>query len=159
MDGLSEYSTAVIRLFPDYAESAIWFAIGVVRYEDAHLSPELQEDMKSWEASFYADLDTFNGWRSPESAESFAKNGLLLAGRLADELGKDFEVEVDADVAGRRMRRFRSDSVATNLSAAKAFRAIADRSKAEHDSIQKRIAEGHTYRWAAHPSELAPGSD
>jgi hypothetical protein len=144
---LSEYATKVVRLFPDYADSPMWFSMGPVSFELAHLSDQLEVDLKAWDASYYADGDPFKGWSSPEAAEAFSQEGLRLARLLAEEIGEIFEVEVDADAASRRKVRFRGHSSLANPEAALAFRLMAEATQAHFDEIQKRVAEGGTFGW------------
>jgi len=152
---LSEYSTSVVRLFPDYGESPIWFAIGYVTYERAHLSEALESDLREWEKSFYRDHDDHNHWNAPQAGEASAQRGLELAERLSIELGDTFVVEADTDAKGRRKKRFRSTGPATNSEAAEAFRTRSDRLVAQFARVQELTAQGHSFGWTAH----APESD
>jgi hypothetical protein len=149
---LSEYATKVVRLFPDYAESPMWFSMGPVSFEHAHLSDQLETELRAWEASYYADGDPFKGWSSPEAAMAFSQEGLRLARILAEEIGENFEVEVDADAVGRKKVRFRGHSSLANPEAALAFRLMAEGTQAHFDEIQRRIALGETFGWTASQS-------
>lgn len=76
----------VVRLFLGHAESPLWAAGGPISYEDSHLSSQLIEDLRSWEASFYG-----GGARGSDVVAS----GQELGRRLASELGHRFVVSVD----------------------------------------------------------------
>lgn len=76
----------VVRLFLCHAESPLWAAGGPISYEDSHLSSQLIEDLRSWEASFYG-----GGARGSDVVAS----GQELGRRLASELGHRFVVSVD----------------------------------------------------------------
>ena len=44
---VSEYATTVVRLFPDYAGSVIWFP-GPVSYDETQLDSQLIADLQTW---------------------------------------------------------------------------------------------------------------
>jgi hypothetical protein len=155
MEQLSEYATLVVRLFPDYGESPIWFAIGYVTYERAQLSEALESDLREWDESFYRDHDDHSRWNTPQAGEVFVQRGLELAERLSVELGDTFVVEADTDVRGHRKKRFRSTRAPTNSKASESFRARSDRVVAQLARVQKLTAQGHSFGWTAH----APESD
>jgi hypothetical protein len=163
VDGLNEYATVVVRLFPDYGVSPLWFAIGNLTYEQAALTEELTRDLRRWEASFYDNFDSQSHWSSAEAAREFVSIGQALAARLADELGHTFEVEVDSGVTGESAQRFRGGRVPTNLKAARAFRAMSDKQVAAFARVRTLQQAGHSFHWSAMAprsgSRFAPSSE
>jgi 8-oxo-dGTP pyrophosphatase MutT (NUDIX family) len=145
----SEYMTTVVRLFPDSADSPIWFAIGPVDYEDVRLTDSLEADLRAWEAAFYRDYEFTKGWKSDAAAASYFESGLALAERLADEFGTTFEVEFIAEDPYRGKHRFRSPVAATNAAAADAMRARSDDELAWSAEMSELQAQGHTLRLVA----------
>lgn len=65
----------VVRMFPDYADSVLWFG-GPVEYRFSCLTPEL--------------------------VRQFTEEGEHLAHRVADELGDRYEVELKSYTQGYR---------------------------------------------------------
>jgi hypothetical protein len=124
---VSEYATTVIRLFPDYAESVIWFS-SPVPYEETQLDDRLIADLRTWEASYYAGLSSDLSWRAPGLEARFRADGLELARRLADQIGDDFQVEYDL---GWSRRRVRGTGPARNPAAALAFHRLAGNAREE----------------------------
>ncbi len=59
---LSEYETRVVRIFPDYATTVIWFFFPV-DYDRAGLDSELITAMSAWERSYCEGLDSQMTWR------------------------------------------------------------------------------------------------
>jgi hypothetical protein len=154
MDDPGDYLRSVVRVFPDYANTVIWFAPGPVRYEDARVTDELRDAMVAWEKAWYADLSDDFHFSSPEVARSLAAEGRRLATWLSTELGENFEVEVLLDEVGGGHDRLRGEGPGTNPAAVAAFRGMAAEDKAEHDRIQVLIADGAQFTWiAGHPSD------
>lgn len=114
----------VVRLFPDYADSTLWFGPThyPVDYADTHLTPELLSDLERWEQSYYDGLTDEPGrdldWRSADLETAFEAEGRRLAQLVATELGSDFGVQLVTE----REELFRSAAQATNPAAADAFR-------------------------------------
>jgi hypothetical protein len=149
-----EYLTSVIRLFPDYAESVIWFAIGLVSYDDAKITSELRLEMDAWEKLYYQAQTNDSRWHTPEDRLRFNAEGRRLAERLAEELGSRFEVEVD--VYENEQVRIRSNDAPTNLDAAAAFEAIAGELREFDKRIQRATEAGASFGWYAYgPDEDA----
>ncbi|MFF2053919.1 hypothetical protein ACFVU2_20100 [Leifsonia sp. NPDC058194] len=146
MDDAVEYLTAVVQVFPDYADSVIWFSPGPVAYEDAHISRELARDLQDWDDRYYTILDDYHEVREEFSA-AFDADGRALAGRLSDELGDAFAVEYLSTDGDRTT--YRRDHPGRNPEAVAAFARMADE---EHDAAA-RIAEaqrdGGVFRWVA----------
>jgi len=78
MGAISEYATTVVRLFPDYAESVIWFD-SPVSYEESRLDARLITDLQMWEASYYAGLTSGYSWRTAGLETRFRTEGARLA--------------------------------------------------------------------------------
>ncbi len=95
----------VVRMFPDYADTVLWFD-GPVDYAECGLSERLIRDLRRWEQGYYDALDDLE-WRTPELAARFTKDGTRLAQQVARELGAGFEVEFRSYENGAGVRRFR----------------------------------------------------
>ena len=128
----SEYATSVVRLFPDYAGTVIWF-IGPIAYGETRLDAGLVADLQAWEASYYAGLTSDYSWRSPDVEAHFNKLGAGLARRLADQIGDQFQVQYAFDEAHRRVR---AAGPARNPKAAAAFQQLADQARAEWTQLR-----------------------
>lgn len=154
---VSEYATTVVRLFPDYAESVIWFS-GPVAYEQTRLDADLVADLRAWDASYYAGL-TDHEWSSPELAARHLRAGARLARRVADQIGDAFEVEHDL---GSTHRRVRAAGPACNPAAAAAFHEMAERARAEWAALREVVEHarrsGETLAWSAEPGDPPPTS-
>ncbi|MGO4103626.1 hypothetical protein AB4Y63_06715 [Leifsonia sp. YAF41] len=131
MERAGEQRTSVVRMFPDYANTVLWFVVGPVRYSESALSPTLVRELEEWEQSYYDGLTPDYEWRSPERGEQVSAEGERLAQLVADELGSEFEIDF-AD------RRFRSTSAADNPNAATAFRDLAAHFRAERERIDRQ---------------------
>jgi hypothetical protein len=147
MDDPGGYLRFVVRVFPDYANTVIWFAPGPVHYEDARVTDELRDAMVAWEKAWYDDLSDDFHPSSPEVARSLAAEGRRLATWLSTELGENFEVEVLLDEVDGRNDRLRGSGPGTNPAAVAAFRRMAAEDKAEHDRIQALVAGGAKLTW------------
>lgn len=156
MDDPGEYLRSVVRVFPDYADTVIWFAPGPVRYEDAHVSTELRDAMIAWEQAWYDDLSEDFQFSSPAAARSLAVEGHRLATLLSAELGENFEVEVLLDSVGRQNERLRGTGPGTNIEAVAAFRGMAAKHKADSDRIRALIADGAQFIWTARSKSDSP---
>ncbi|MCU1479853.1 MAG: hypothetical protein JWQ19_639 [Subtercola sp.] len=80
MTDAAEYLGTVVRVFPDYAETVLWFAPGPVSYEESHLTDTLVAEMIEWEAAYYASLTELFEWRTGVDIFDFDKKGLRLFG-------------------------------------------------------------------------------
>ena len=149
MGAVSEYATTVVRLFPDYADSVIWFR-GPVSYEATHLDARLIADLQTWDATYYAGLSSDYSWRTPQLMTQFHAEGARLARRLADQLGDGFLVEYDL---GESHRRVRGAGPARNPDAAAAFSRLADAAGEEWAELKQMAdqaaKDGHTLEWRA----------
>ena len=119
----------VVRLFPDYAGSVLWFP-HPVDYALTRLDGGLVTDLIRWEIDYYDGLDADCRWRTPAHATAFTADGVALALRLALQLGSGFDVEFASYEPGVAVRRFRSELLPDNAGAAAAFTALAARSEA-----------------------------
>ncbi|MBC7761490.1 MAG: hypothetical protein H7201_06775 [Candidatus Saccharibacteria bacterium] len=109
-----EYLRSVVRVFPDYADTVLWFVPGPVDYEDAHLTPQLTSDMKAWEASFYANETDVGAWRPGFDADAYEAEGLRLCQCLAEELGDLVGVEYRSGQEGAKRVILRGTGEGTN---------------------------------------------
>jgi hypothetical protein len=114
----------VVRLFPDYAGSVLWFP-QPVDYAISGLEAALVTDLIRWEIAYYDALDADSNWLSTHLASGFTADGVALALRLAVQLGAGFDIEFATYEAGVATRRFRSEFPADNPRAAAVFTALA----------------------------------
>ncbi|MBX0300782.1 hypothetical protein K2F54_12440 [Cryobacterium sp. 1639] len=128
----------VVRLFPDYAGSVLWFP-HPVDYTVSCLDGGLVTDLIRWEIDYYDALDADFQWRTPAHAADFTAAGVALALRLALQLGSGFDVEFASYEPGVTTRRFRSELAPDNPRAAAAFTALAELPAAAHTAPLDRI--------------------
>ena len=141
-----EYLRSVVRVFPDYAGTVLWFAPGPVDYEDAHLSPELTLAMRAWEKLF----DEYLSYGAPRSGldeTAWDEEGLRLCRALADELGNLVGVEYHSAQEGAKKIVVRGIGNGTNPEARAAFQAMIAESEREEARFEQLKAEGHTFTW------------
>lgn len=153
MDNLEVPLPFVVRMFPDYADTVLWFR-EPIDYEDAKLSAGLTEDLKRWEQSFYEGLNRDYEFKSEALARKSVEEGKVLAQRVADELGENFVIELQEDDPNGR---YRAKGPALNTEAAAAFDALALKLQAEDEEVARCIEaarRGESPRWYAY----APGS-
>ena len=131
----------VVRMFPDYAGTVLWYGGGPVDYEDAHLPAELVTDLEAWEALHDDGLDDEMEWQSRDLEKAYAAKGEELARRVADALGSTFVIEG----AGGKVR---SDGPSTSPAAAEAFTALADEHEAEYNERARMVADGAELSWS-----------
>lgn len=146
MDDPLEYLTTVVRVFPDYADSVIWFAPGPVEYEDACLSDDLIRDLRAWDDRYYTILDDDHDVRE-EFRESFDADGLALAHRLSAELGDAFAVEYLSWSDGPTT--LRGVGPASNPEAVAAFSRMAEVERADYATVAEGKPRGSILRWLA----------
>jgi hypothetical protein len=149
-----EYFTTVIRIFPDYAGSVIWFAMGPVSYDDAKISSQLRRDMEAWEDFYYPAQTEEFGWRRREDGEWFTAEGRRLAERLAGEVGSRFEVEFR--VYRNKKVRVSSNAEPSNPEAAEAFESIAREFREFDERIERDTRAGSSFGWFAYGSDEDP---
>jgi hypothetical protein len=145
----SAYLRSVVRVFPDYADSVLWFVGGPVAYTEAELTDSLVTDMTAWEISYYAGIGEDLEWRSSDLKTHHYREGLRLARSLSDELGDAFEVEVFALGRNREEHkiRLRGQRQGSNSRAIAAFQERVARDEARHARIDKLKANGSTLGW------------
>lgn len=147
---VDEYATTVVRLFPDYANSVLWFP-GPLAYEETRLDAQLIEDLKAWEASYYAGVAPTYSWQNLALEAEFVAEGARLARRLAAEIGDEFQVEHDR--SGGRPRRVRGRGPARNPDAAAALHEMARAATAERNEVRRVVDQarraGQTLEWRA----------
>jgi hypothetical protein len=150
--GPFKYATRIVRMFPDYAESVIWFS-DPVAYEESRLTADLVAELRSWDARYYTGLTEDFKWRSQETLHTFNRDGLALAHRVAAEIGSSFEVQYRSFEDGA-VAMLRSDYPATNADAEAAFQKRAQESREEWAAIRARAAVHHAPqpgRWGRAP--------
>jgi hypothetical protein len=146
-----DYSTRIVRVFPDYAKTVIWFG-GPFSYPETGLSDALIERMKAWEDSYYAALTDDLKWRSVEESERFDAEGMELAHELAVEIGPDFEVEYRSFATAVVTTQLSGRGSASNPAAQQAFSARAEMSRAERATAQAQRSAATDLRWYAQGS-------
>jgi hypothetical protein len=133
------YATRIVRVFPDYANSVIWFS-DPVGYDETRLSEGLVARLMAWEASYYSGLTENLEWRSPDLLHLLSSEGLELARAVAHEIGPEFEVEYRSFEDVRATALLRSEGSASNPSARDAFAARAASARKEWAATRERDA-------------------
>lgn len=142
------YATRIVRIFPDYADSVVWFS-DPVPYGETRLTAELIERLSTWETSYYAALtDTFE-WSGRISLHDFDRTGLALAHDVAAEIGPDFEVEYRSFEDSGAITLVRAGGEATNPVARDAFTRRARRERDHWAALRARRSEGAATVWLA----------
>lgn len=131
----------LIRMFPDYAESVLWFG-GPIPYPDTGLSSGLVEDLNAWEQRYYDALTQDFDWVSPDLAGQFTAAGNALAQRLADELGEDFVIEFRSYEPNTAAHRFSGSGAALNRQAASTMGALLAERAAELEFMERARTRG-----------------
>lgn len=114
----------MVRMFPDYADTVLWFG-GPVPYDESGLTEGLVRELDDWEQSYYDSLTPDEDWKSAELARQFTAEGNRLAERVADELGDGYEVQFSSYEPGVPSRRFRGAHLALNPRATAALAELA----------------------------------
>ncbi|MFP7761654.1 hypothetical protein [Marisediminicola sp. LYQ85] len=122
-----EYETSVIRLQVYHADEIIWFP-GPIGFEESRLSPSLLAGLRWWAMRSSGQTDETNRQSPPGVPDALEDAGRVLARRVADEVGDDFEVELFTD---RRQKRIRSGRRARNPKAAQFFASRAEVARTE----------------------------
>jgi len=146
------YLRSVVRVFPDFAGTVLWYVDGPVDYDEARITPELAKAMDEWESAYYSGIDDDDERRSLDAEIHHHREGLRLGRLLSDELGDAFEVEVFAfdRQRGRYKRRILGQGDGTNRAAIAVFRARAAESEAEDARMQELRARGGSFGWTAY---------
>jgi hypothetical protein len=134
-----------VRMFPDYADTVLWFE-GPVDYDLTGLTPDLLHDLTAWEQSYYDSLTSDFDWTSEDEARRFTAEGNLLARRVADEIGDGYDVELATYEENAPARRFRGRDPALNARAAAAFAVLAAAAAAEAEEEEVDQAREATRR-------------
>jgi hypothetical protein len=144
-------SREAVRVFPDYANSVIWYdMVGPVPYEETHLSAGLIDDMEAWEAKYYAILDESYEFASRQLESDHITQGLVIARALSEEIGDVLPVE--ADVLGGGKTHFLTPGAGTNTEARAAFLEMRTEAE-EHDAgIAAMLRSGARF-------DIRPSSD
>jgi len=153
MDNLEVPLPNVVRMFPDFADTVLWFT-EPIDYEDAKLSAGLTEDLKRWEQSFYEGLNRDYEFKSEAQARKSVEEEKILAQHVADELGENFVIELQEDDPNGR---YRAKGPTLNAQAAAAFDALALEVQAEEEEVARcieAVRRGEATGWYAY----APGS-
>jgi hypothetical protein len=137
--GPDKYATEIVRVFPDYAGSVIWFS-DPMPYSETELSSDLVGRLTSWEAHYYAALTDNFEWRSLDTLHTFSADGLELAREVSNEIGREFSVEYRSFENTAAVAHLRSEEPASNPAARAAFSARAQRAREEWAVTQVRIA-------------------
>ncbi|MFP7834611.1 hypothetical protein [Marisediminicola sp. LYQ134] len=122
-----EYETSVIRLEIYHVDEVISFP-GPVGYEESRLSASLVAGLRWWSLRSSGQTNETNYQSPPGLPDNLEDAGRVLARRVADEVGDDFEVELWTD---SRQKRVRSGRRAKNPDAAQFFRSRAEVARTE----------------------------
>lgn len=98
-----EYETSVIRLEVDHADEVLWFP-DTVGFEESGLSAALASDLRWWHLRSSGETDETNHLTPVGLPHSLNEVGPVLARRVAEEIGDEFEVELWADGRQERVR-------------------------------------------------------
>jgi hypothetical protein len=139
----SEDGRLIVRLFPDYAGTVLWFG-GAVDYAEVHLSHRLQNDLRAWDSFHRSRLDPDLLVHAKADEREFAATGTALARRLADELG--LGVEIHLVIEGRQV--FRSPKPPTNSRAASALHERSEQQAIEARAVAEKLDGGRWYAYA-----------
>lgn len=152
MSDQSAEQPRTVRLFPDYADTVLWFG-GPIGYELTGLTPGLISDLRDWEQSYYDSLTPDLDWISADLARQFSRAGNRLGQRVADELGDGYSLEFTTYEENVPTRRFRAVGPAANAPAVAAFEALASARRTEEDencSIQEPTSNAEDSAWFAY---------
>ncbi|HRO29007.1 MULTISPECIES: hypothetical protein [Micrococcaceae] len=146
----SEGQPPVVRMFPDYADTVLWFG-GPVPYDESGLSEGLVRELEDWEQSYCDSLTPDEDWKSSELARQFTAEGNRLAQRVADELGDGYEVQFSSYEPGVPPRRFRGARSSLNPQAAAAFGELEATLIAEQEKSDNvaGVPDGDNSEWFA----------
>lgn len=152
MNSSREAVPSTVRLFPDYADTVLWFN-EPIDYDTAQLSDALTHELSQWEQSYYEGLNQDYEWKSAGLASRFSAEGERLAQRVAEELGDKFEIELVTVVEDVPERKYRASGPALNPQAAKVFDALAVEIKEFEEEVlraQEATRRGESTGWYAY---------
>jgi hypothetical protein len=140
----------VVRMFPDYADTALWLS-EPVPYEVSGLTDGLVRELEAWEQFYYDSLTPDEDWKSAELARQFTAEGNRLAGRVADELGDGYEVQFRSYEPDVPVRTFRGKRPTLNPRAAAAFGELVADLNAERERLDEAVSAsgGEGSEWFA----------
>lgn len=150
-DHWHDFETRIVRLFPDYGGSVIWFS-DPMPYDETRLSPDLVRRLEAWEESYYRGLDDEMNWKSDQLRERFGLDGIELSDAVSKEIGPEFEVRLGSNGAIQDHPPFVSEVPATNSAAREAFTFRARRALDDWARLRRIQAENETGSpiWTAH---------
>lgn len=152
MNSSQEAAPSTVRLFPDYADTVLWFN-EPIHYGTAKLSGTLTRELSQWEQSYYDGLNRDYEWKSAGLARIFGAEGERLAQRVADELGDKFEIELVVFVENSPKRKFRGRGPALNPGAAAVFDSLAIELKEFEEEVaraREATRRGESTGWYAY---------
>ena len=127
----------IIRMFPDYADTVLWFGDGPVEYSDTGLTAALVDDLQHWEQTFYESRTADFEFVSRAAEVSHAEEGVKLAERVSAEVGPRFAIACDSVEGRDETVLLRAERPAENPAAEAAFTRLREELIAE----EKRTAE------------------
>ncbi len=126
-----------IRMFPDYADTVLWFGDGPVEYSDTGLTAALIDDLQRWEQTFYESRNGDLEFVSRAAEAAHAEEGVQLAERVSAEVGPRFAIACDSVEDPTETVLLRAERPAENPAAEAAFACLREELIAE----EKRTAE------------------
>jgi hypothetical protein len=138
----AERTRSAIRVFPDYADTVIWFR-GPVPYELTALTPRLIRGLEEWESRYYESIDDSYEFVSGRAESAHITTGLELARRLSEEIGDVLPVEVDERGGGKA--HFLTPGRGTNPDAQDAFARMLADAESEDARIAAQLRSGATF--------------
>jgi len=152
MNSSQDSAPSTVRLFPDYANTVLWFN-EPIDYDVAKLSGTLTHELSQWEQSYYDGLNDDYEWKSAGVARRFGAEGERLAQRVADELGDKFEIELVTSLEGSPKRKFQGRGPALNPEAAAVFDSLAIKVKDFEEEVSRAreaTRRGESTGWYAY---------
>jgi hypothetical protein len=128
---------ATIRMFPDYADTVLWFGDGPVEYSDTGLTAALIDALQRWEQTFYESRNDDLKFVSRAAEASHAEEGVQLAERVSAEVGPRFAIACDSVDDRTETLLLRAERPAENPAAEAAFTRLREELIAE----EKRTAD------------------
>jgi len=135
----------VVRVFPGYADTVIWYQ-GPVPYAETGLSSRLIAEMEQWESRYYKSIG-----RSHELMSAHLARGLELARALSEEIGDILPVETDE--AGGGTTRLLTPGPGTNPEARNFFTGMLADAEAEDARIAVDLRSGAQFEWRPYRPE------
>lgn len=130
-----------VRMFPDYADTVLWFGDGPIEYSETGLSAALVDDLQRWEQTFYESRTDDFEFVSQAAEASHAEDGIKLAERVAAEVGPRFAIACDSVEDRTETVLLRAERPAENPAAEAAFTRLREELIAEEDRTAEIFAE------------------